>query len=414
MTAQHLPSAPHRLDIDGLRALAVIPVIFFHVGFTKFVGGFVGVDVFFVISGYLITRIINRELQQGRFSLAEFYRRRVLRIFPALFAMFAVTTIIASFFLLPLELVRYCESLISAAGFGSNIYFNFQPSGYFNGESATKGLLHTWSLSVEEQFYLFWPVILAVAHAKSFNRVRQISIFIIAISFAYSVWLVSTGSTSGFFLIPSRAWELMIGALIAVIPAARNENRWLREILSVSGILAILYCVRRYTSGTDFPGLAALAPCLGAAAIIYAGGSGTSLGAKFLSLRPIVFIGKISFSLYLWHWPVIFFVEVGLMRQQTLPIQLGEIFASLVLGYVSWRYVEQPFRTGVPGTSTKKVLSSAVVLMAITSVVGVAGILSNGLPDRFSKNQQAMAKFESIDGNRLFRSGSCFIISLHE
>ena len=403
----------YRPDVDGLRALAVLPVVLFHMGVPGFFGGFIGVDVFFVISGYLITGIIARDLQAGRFSIVEFYRRRVVRIFPALFAMLAVTSVLAALTLLPSELVRYGKALAATSGFASNFVF-YQESGYFEPDGHTKALLHTWSLAVEEQFYLFWPLILAGLHARAAAGVRWISAAITAASFAFAIWLLRSDPTAAFFLIPTRAWELMVGALIAVMPALPARHRLLRELLSAGGIIGILIGVKTYNAGVPFPGPAALLPCLGAAAIIVAGGSGTSLGGKLLSWRPVVFIGKISFSLYLWHWPVIVFTQVGLLRDQSWPVRVGELAASLLLAYLSWRYVEQPVRLGAARFPSKRILAGAALAMALSVVVGAAAIFSQGLPGRYSAHQLALASYENYDGDTLYRGGSCFVVGNYQ
>lgn len=399
----------YRPDVDGLRALAVLPVVLFHMGVPGFFGGFIGVDVFFVISGYLITGIIARDLHAGRFSILEFYRRRVVRIFPALFVMLGVVSALAAWTLLPSELIRYGKALAATAGFGSNFVF-YAESGYFEPDGHTKALLHTWSLAVEEQFYLFWPLILAGLHARAAASVRWISAAITVASFAFALWLLKWDPTAAFFLIPSRAWELMIGALIAVMPALPARHRLLREALALGGIIGILIGVKFYNAGVPFPGPAALLPCLGAAAIIVAGGAGTSLGAKLLSWRPVVFVGKISFSLYLWHWPVIVFVQVGLLMDQTWPVRAAELVASLLLAYLSWRYVEQPVRLGAVRFPTPRILGGAALAMALSLAVGVAAIVSQGLPGRYNAHQLALANYENYDGDAAYRGGSCFVV----
>lgn len=399
----------YRPDIDGLRALAVLPVVLFHMGIPGFSGGFIGVDVFFVISGYLITGIIARELQLGKFSIMEFYRRRAVRIFPALFVMLAVSTVLAAWTLLPSELIRYGKSLAATAGFASNFVF-YAESGYFEPDGHTKALLHTWSLAVEEQFYLFWPLILAGLHARAASAVRWISLAITAASFAFAVWLLKSDPTAAFFLIPTRAWELMIGALIAVMPALPTLPRWTREVLAGGGIIAILFGVKTYNAGYAFPGPAALLPCLAAAAIIVAGGAGNSLGARLLSWRPVVFVGKISFSLYLWHWPVIVFTQVGLLRDQSWPIRAAELAASFALAYLSWRYIETPTRLGAVRWPTRRILGGAAVAMALSAGAGTAIIANQGLQDRYTPHQLVLASYEAYDGDHRYRGGSCFVI----
>jgi peptidoglycan/LPS O-acetylase OafA/YrhL len=409
MTKNFISHQTYRPDIDGLRALAVLPVVLFHIGFPGFFGGFIGVDVFFVISGYLITGILARELRNGDFSIIRFYRRRAIRIFPALFAMLAVTTVLAVLVMLPEELRRYGNSLLSTVTFVSNILF-YSESGYFAPDAHSKVLLHTWSLAVEEQFYLFWPVVLAVLHARAQSSVRWIAAVITVVSLAFSMWWLNVDPSGTFYLLPSRAWELMIGALLAVVPALPARHRALREVLAGGGVLAILVGVKFYNGGVPFPGASALLPCLGAAAIIGAGTAGTSLAGRLLSWKPVVFIGQISFSLYLWHWPVIVFTQIGLMMEPTWPVRIAELAVSLLLAVLSWRYVEQPFRVGAGDYSNRKVFQGAFAAMAATMAIGLAFALSGGLPARYSEQQLAMAKYETYDGDHVYRGGTCFIV----
>ncbi|MYN29091.1 acyltransferase family protein [Duganella levis] len=409
MTNLYSSHQTYRPDIDGLRALAVLPVVLFHFGFPGFFGGFIGVDVFFVISGYLITGILARELRQGNFSIVRFYRRRAIRIFPALFVMLAATTVLALFSMLPEELKSFGHSLLATSTFLSNILF-YNESGYFSADAHTKVLLHTWSLAVEEQFYLFWPLVLALLHARAKSSVGWIAGIITVASLLFSIWWLSVDPSGAFYLIPSRAWELMIGALLAVAPALPARHRLLREFLAAAGVLAILIGVKFYNERVPFPGVAALLPCLGAAAIIAAGTAGTTLAGRVLSWRPVVFIGQISFSLYLWHWPVVVFTQIGLMREITWPIRIAQVLLSLLLAVLSWRYVEQPVRVGTNGYSDKKVFGGAFAAMAATLILGVTFTVSGGLPARYNEQQLAVAKFESYHGDQLYRGGTCFIV----
>lgn len=409
MTSQYTSHQTYRPDIDGLRALAVLPVVLFHFNFPGFFGGFIGVDVFFVISGYLITGILARELRQGNFSIVRFYRRRAIRIFPALFVMLAVTTVLAVLTMLPEELKSFGHSLLATSTFVSNILF-YNESGYFAADAHTKVLLHTWSLAVEEQFYLFWPVVLAVLHARAQSSVRWIAGVITVASLLFSIWWLNIDPSGAFYLIPSRAWELMIGALLAVAPALPARHRLMREMLAAAGVLAILIGVKFYNERVPFPGTAALLPCLGAAAIIAAGTAGTTLAGRVLSWKPIVFVGQISFSLYLWHWPVVVFTQIGLMREVTWPVRIAELMLSFLLAVLSWRYVEQPTRLGFNGSSDKKVLGGAFSAMVATLIIGALFASSGGLPARYNEQQLAIAKYEGYNGDKVYRGGTCFIV----
>src|SRR5271170_3095038 len=294
----------YRPEIDGLRALAILPVLLFHYRVSPFRGGFVGVDVFFVISGYLITQLIEAERREGRFSIARFYERRVRRIFPALFVMLTAATIAAAFILFPVDLVRYANSLLATAGFAANFEF-WREAGYFDVAAAEKPLLHLWSIAVEEQFYLVFPALLLLFQSR---RVA-ITLAIFVLSFAFAVWGVIHAPSAAFYLLPGRAWELMLGALLALHAVPFIERRWIREALAVTGIALIAIAVFGYSKDTPFPGAAALLPCLGAALVIYSSVPGITSASAVLSLPPLVFVGRISYSLYLWHWPLYVFAR---------------------------------------------------------------------------------------------------------
>lgn len=406
-----MSSAAHRPDIDGLRALAIIPVVMYHVGVRGFPGGFIGVDVFFVISGYLITGILAREVERGGISLRDFYRRRVLRIFPALFAMLAVCAVVAVAAMLPSELMAFARSMLATALFSSNIFF-WRESSYFGPAAQAMPLLHTWSLAVEEQFYLFWPLILMVVPRASRRWLPWLAGAIALASFAVAAWDLPHHPSATFYLIHSRTWELMAGALLVWVPERAFASRALREATAFAGLAAILYAVNAYNTGTPFPGPHAFLPVAGAAAILAAGRSGSSLVARVLSLRPLTFIGAISFSLYLWHWPVIVFSETVLYLEQTTTVHCAIIALSLLLAILSWRFVETPFRRG-PSTRlpARAVLWRAGWLMVVFLVSGSVGVAARGFPDRFDGVQQAVGAYEGYKGDKDFRGGSCFVVT---
>ncbi|WP_051379090.1 acyltransferase family protein [Derxia gummosa] len=398
----------YRPEVDGLRSLAILPVLLFHAGFPGFYGGFVGVDVFFVISGFLITGIIAREVVDGRFSIAEFYRRRILRIFPALFVMVAVSAIVATLSGLPLELVSFARSVVSTWSFASNILF-YTESGYFGPEAHGMPLLHTWSLAVEEQFYLVWPLLLWGFGKKRGGAVGM-TLGIGIASFIAALVMLPRDASAAFYLIPSRAWELLAGALVALLPMPVLRNRALREVVSIAGLLAILWTVKFYSQATPFPGLGALPPVLGAAAIIAATGYGPCMVGRLLSLRPLVFIGLISFSLYLWHWPVIVYSQSALFLEQTLAVKCGLVAVSMLLAWLSWRFVEQPFRVNAKRFTTPRVLRAGGLVTAGFVLTGVLGIVSHGLPARFTPEELTIAGYEGYEGDRAYRGGECFVV----
>jgi peptidoglycan/LPS O-acetylase OafA/YrhL len=303
------PRLAYRPDVDGLRAVAVLLVIASHFR-TRLTGGYIGVDVFFVISGYLISSVILSELDSGRFSILNFYERRIRRIFPAMLAMMAVTTFLVYCFFVPVEVEGYARSLLAALFSSSNFLF-WHEAGYFAAPSEFKPLLHTWSLAVEEQFYIFFPVFLILIRRFFPRRLKEAILCIAAVSLLAAVITMQHDATAAFFFAPLRAWELLIGTTISqhYVPAIRSAIS--RNIASAGGFLLILVPAIAYTSATPFPGLAAIPPCLGAALIIASGELGSSFVGRILSCRPVVFVGLISYSLYLWHWPILVFQDTN-------------------------------------------------------------------------------------------------------
>jgi peptidoglycan/LPS O-acetylase OafA/YrhL len=369
----------YRPDIDGLRTIAILPVLFFHAGVPGLSGGFVGVDVFFVISGYLITSIIAREIGEGRFSIITFYERRIRRILPALIAMMLAVMVATAIFYFPSDFRLVPKTVLSALFFCSNVLF-YWDSNYFATSAHTKPMLHTWSLAVEEQFYIVFPILLILLHRYA-PRWRTTAIVAIAVvSLALSIVTVRGHPDFAFYMLPTRAWELMAGALLAVgaIPAIRSQAA--RELVAFGGVVSIAWAVVTFSSETRFPGANALFPVLGAAALIHS--APDTLVGKVLGLRPIVFIGLISYSLYLWHWPVVVFAEyVTDMPLSGWPT-VGAIGASFFLAILSWRFVERPFRSRL-GIPRPRLFQIAAVASAAICVVAGAVQVSDGWPSRF-------------------------------
>ena len=397
----------HRPDIDGLRAVAVGLVLLFHVG-APVHGGFVGVDVFFVISGYLITSIIHGELAQGRFSLLRFYQRRARRILPALLAVLLATTLAAGWLLLPDAYRDFGGSLAATALFASNFYF-WSQSDYFSTAAESLPLLHTWSLAIEEQFYLLLPLLLMALHRRGLAQLRWlIAALALASLLLGEMQLRSQQADAAFYLLPARAWELLLGSLLALGAVPVAKSRLLRELLGAAGLALILYAGLRYTDGTPFPGLAALLPCVGAALIIHSGAGGGTWTARLLSLRPVVFVGLISYSLYLWHWPLIVLYQQGLFGDFLKPQKLALLAASLALAVLSWRYVEQPFRRPATAASGPgRQVFAAGLLLLLVATAGGALLQLRGLPQRFPDEVLELAAFEGRRSQ--FRTGQCFI-----
>jgi len=370
----------YRPDIDGLRAVAVVPVVLYHFGVPGFGGGYVGVDVFFVISGFLITGLIFGAMQAGRFSLAEFYERRARRILPALFAMIAAAFIAALLLFFPRDLVRFGESAAAAALFGSNIDFWLQ-AGYFDAGAEVKPLLHTWSLAVEEQFYLLFPALLWLAGRRRAVLLACVGV-LAAASFALSLWGVGHAPSAAFYLLPFRTWELMLGAALALKAMPAPRTAWQSDLLVVGGLALIGVAVFGYDSTTRFPGAAAILPCFGAALVIHAGGEGRI--ARLLAARAVVFVGLISYSLYLWHWPVRVFAGY-VWPGASQPFAKAALIAfSLVLALLSWRFVERPFRARPLGIARGRLFAGAGAAMLACLVLAGGLALAKGLPQRFS------------------------------
>jgi peptidoglycan/LPS O-acetylase OafA/YrhL len=411
----------YRPDIDGIRAVAVLSVLAFHIRLSAFSGGFVGVDVFFVISGYLISSIIFFEIADSRFSIVGFYERRIRRIFPALFAMLAVFSVFAVIYLLPAELVGYSKSMLAATASASNFYF-WRHSGYFDSPTSYP-LLHTWSLAVEEQFYILFPLFLVMVRKLFPSGLRLSVIVFFCASLIASAVVVFHDPVTAFYMPYTRAWELLLGTLLSLGMFPRLHRAWQRNLATITGIGLIAYAVHFYTQQTPFPGLSALAPCVGSALIIGAGESGSSAIGKCLSWPPMVFIGLISYSLYLWHWPIIVLQQMGgfinlsgitshrmasLLSVHRLNM-IVEIVLSLALGILSWRFVERPFRSGALRLSGRPLFALAGTVMVILTGLCSLTVFAKGFTGRFPVDALEVAS-ERHDSEEIVRTG-CFITS---
>lgn len=330
----------YRPEIDGLRAVAVLPVILFHAGFASFGGGFVGVDVFFVISGYLITSLILKDLAEDRFSFLDFYERRARRILPALFLVLVCTIPFAWQWMMPAELRTFSNTLVSVVLFFSNIRL-WQQTGYFDTAADLKPLLHTWSLAVEEQYYIVFPVALLLLWRFGRSRLVWSIALVAAVSFAFSEYGSRAYPAANFFLLPTRAWELMAGALCAfpvLRPAVLRDNA-----LAAAGLAAIAVSVFVYDEATPFPSAYALLPVLGTCLVILFSREGTLVRA-LLASPALVGIGLISYSAYLWHQPLFAFARIRYMAEPPWPFMLLLSAASLGLAWLTWRFLEMPAR----------------------------------------------------------------------
>jgi peptidoglycan/LPS O-acetylase OafA/YrhL len=392
----------YRRDIDGLRAVAVLPVLFFHAGVPGLPGGFVGVDIFFVISGYVITARLKEDLVRSTFSILDFYERRVRRIFPALLFVFALTWLASLVLLLPSEMVDFSKSLASAGYFSSNFFF-WKGSGYFDTASTWRPLLHTWSLAVEEQFYIFMPIAMYLSYRFLKSQWRFIFWPVAAASFILSVSVGGTAPAASFFLLPTRAWELLLGSLLILTPPPPIPNHFC-QIGAAVGLAMIAYSVFFFNETTPFPGLNALYPCLGAALLIYFNTEQATLIGGALSLGPMVQVGLISYSLYLVHWPIIVMSRYYLIRSPQGIEVTGVILASFALAIFSFTFVETPFRKPKTETSRTRVLSLALASLAATFAIGSVGVFLNGFPSRFpGYHEQHVAGFGD------WQIGTCFL-----
>lgn len=401
----------HRADIDGLRTVAVLPVVAFHIGLHAARGGFIGVDVFFVISGFLITQLIFEEIGSDRFSIFAFYERRIRRILPALLAALLAVYLLGLGYCLPGDLVDLSKSLIAAALSASNIYF-WLGSGYFDHEAISKPLLHTWSLAVEEQFYVFWPVFLFLGHRFLRKRLILATVILSALSLAASAVGAFKFPSATFYLPFTRFWELSLGGLLALGAVPWILGTVARNILAAVGLLLITASVLLIKSNMPFPGLLALPPCLGATMIILAGRDGDTLVGRLLSLRPMVFIGLISYSLYLWHWPITVFQKnygfllSGLSEPQTKLLIVG---TSIAAAFVSWKFIEMPFRSGPRRPTSNQLLIITGTGTALLAALGIIAWTANGFSMRYSPRELHAASYIDYDSRSAFRYGRCFL-----
>jgi peptidoglycan/LPS O-acetylase OafA/YrhL len=377
-------SFTYRPELDGLRGVAILAVLLFHAT-DALSGGFVGVDSFFVLSGFLISRMIISEHSRGSFSYVAFLERRVRRLFPAMAAMLCITLLIGYLTLMPLDLKALSVSSLANLFFASNIYFYLQ-SGYFDTSSELKPLLHTWSLSVEEQFYLLFPFLMGVLSRFSKHKATAFLSVLAILSFAGSVFFSEKQPSSCFYLLPTRAWELLVGVLIAYIPAAKSEHRLLANICSLAGMIMLVYSFIFFDSTLVFPGAIAGIPVVGTALVICSRAfAETSFVNNLLSFSPLRFIGLISYSLYLWHWPILFFARYKL-EEFTWVVGVMSVSVSMIAATVSWWLIEQPIRQKRLLATRRSLFCSALGVCCLISVFAIQGHLKKGFPDRFEQD----------------------------
>ncbi|NTW68493.1 MAG: acyltransferase [Chlorobiaceae bacterium] len=373
----------YRPEIDGLRSIAVLPVILYHAGFNTFSGGFVGVDIFFVISGYLITSIILSEHNSNSFSLKAFYYRRARRILPALYFVLFVCAIICLFLLSPFDGRDFWQSLSATILFASNILFCAESSDYFGLSSEYKPLLHTWSLAVEEQYYILYPLVLLAAWRFSKKQIMPLLATLAVVSLAVAQWTAYHSPSLGFFLLPSRAWELLIGAFIAFYfnqkenaPVNNKKNTFIYETGGATGLLMICSSVFLFEKSTPFPSLYTLVPTVGAALIILFANPQTVVG-RLLGSKLFVGIGLISYSAYLWHQPLFAFARYYLLTDLGIYQSIIVIVLTFALAVFCWQFIEKPFRNKSV-ISDKKLVSIFSIASVVLFSIGFAGNSSKG------------------------------------
>src|SRR5215471_5754383 len=377
----HYARQAYRADIDGMRAVAIIVVVLFHAFPTKVHGGFVGVDIFFVISGYLISGIILRSVAAGGFDFLLFYARRVKRLFPALALVFAASLAFGWFALFPEELKHLGQHMAAGAAFVGN-FLLWTEAGYFDSASELKPLLHLWSLAIEEQFYLIFPLtIWAMWRARI--RTLPVLVVLILISFTLNVIIVAIDPVAAFFLPHTRFWELLAGALLAALEISRgaraepDARRW-KELWSSLGLLLVVAAAFGINRNKAFPGFWALFPVVGTWLLIWSGPD-TWVSRKILAVRPMVWIGSISYPLYLWHWPLFSFARIVASDTPSPEARTALEACSVALAWLTYRFVERPIRLGP--TSALKV-GSLCFLVSVAGIVGYVAYANGGFEDR--------------------------------
>ena len=388
----------YRPDIDGLRAIAVLAVVLFHADIPGFSGGFVGVDIFFVISGYLITGIIAGHLRRGDFSIIAFYERRARRILPALFVMLACCALVAPFILLAHDYDEFLKSVIAAVTFLSNMLFAKELT-YFGETPHYNPLLHTWSLAVEEQFYIVFPLLMFGLWKFARRHITGILVFAALVSFGINLLATARYPEIAFYVAPTRAWQLLLGSILAVSLWPSPHRQWQKDLLAIGGLVLIGGSIVLLAPGPDYPGMNALYPTLGAALVIYAGASDTGWVGGWLRQRGIVFFGLISYSLYLWHWPLIVFTKYVAIRELS-PLETAAVLAaSFAAAVLSWRFVEQPFRHRQYLPRPAGMFAAAGAATAAFLAVGLVG-LPNGVDHAAPGAAVAPAAMQNADRDR--------------
>ena len=377
----------YRPEIDGLRALAVLPVIFFHTGSNIFSGGFIGVDIFFVISGYLITSIILQDLEQDKFTIRHFYERRTRRILPALFFVMFCCLPFAWYWMTPTQLKDFGQSLFSISVFSSNILF-FLQSGYFEHAAELKPLLHTWSLAVEEQYYLIFPILIMLIWRIDTNAIKFILSLLFIISILSAEWGWRHNESANFYLLPMRMWELLAGSLLGLFLHNNQRPIYAAQILSIIGFLALIASLILFNKNVSHPSLITLIPVIATVLIIYAARNETYVG-RFLSSKYLVEIGLLSYSAYLWHYPLFAFARIKSKEYIGASTYTVLILATLFLAWLTYKYIETPFRDKNK-IKLKYVISLSLISSLLFIGLGLVFYAQNGFSERFGAKEQTI------------------------
>jgi len=398
----------YRSEIDGLRAWAVLPVIFFHAGISGFSGGYVGVDVFFVISGYLITSILLSDLEQNRFSIIGFYERRARRILPALFFMLALSSVLAIWLMQPADMIDFSEALISVPLFVSNFLF-YGKDGYFDAAMESSPVFHTWSLAVEEQYYLLVPLLLMALWKFGKNHLFIAFFLLSLLSLVLAELVVVIDPMLAFFHLPFRFWELGMGSLIAVAErnGFLNVRNGLADVLAALGLIMVGYSVIAFDSLTPTPSVMTLIPVLGAALIISFSGSAQNsyktVVAKVLSFKVFVGIGLISYSAYLLHQPLLAFVRIYRYDHMNNGVVAKVMLVTLVMAFFSWFFVERPFRNK-SRLNSKQLLKVSILGSVFFILIGFFGVKTNGFQSFYEWRIPESEKFFLQNAKELLRN----------
>lgn len=385
----------YRPDLDGLRGIAIAMAVIYHTSLGILPSGFVGIEIFFVLSGFLITSQLSRDILDNTFSIKAFYLRRFRRLLPAYFFITMAVFIVASFILLPDDYSYHVK--LMGLGFLSvgNFYLANTTDGYFAKEIDEIPFVHTWSLSVEEQFYLLWPILLLFV-LKRFSYKTSVRIFglLLVSALLYSEWMVNDNPVSAYFLLPSRFYELLLGSILGLmvgyLPALKN---WQAALLSLAGLLVITVNAFSHTASQHFPGFNALYTCMATVFIIYAGGTKNRVN-DFISARPLTGLGKISYSLYLWHWPI--FVFIRYITGGITPVQsVIAIVVSLALSFLTWKFIENPFRIKWKFSFRKTFIVMYIIPAILFIVINMVVDKMDGIPERFGRHKDAVIAMDS-------------------